>query len=206
MSMKLKGRDSPFFSLVDTVCGPMVVVWRLSGTTIVLIHLFLPEDGVVAIRSVLRTFPQALFSSSPVIHPLLKEIVDYCEGKSIDFSVKLDTSSQSFFQKRVLNATRKIPRGKITSYAAIAMELGGKHLSRGVGASLGANPFPLIIPCHRVVGSDGSLTGFGGGISLKRFLLQKEGITFDSKGRVLSEYFLCGMNRKKSSKKSLRER
>ncbi len=198
--MTLKERDSSFFSLVDTVCGPIVVVWGLRGTTVVLIHLFLPEDGVVAMRSVLHTFPRASFSSSRVIYPLLKKISAYCEGKSIDFSVRLDRSSQSLFQKKVLYVTRHIPRGKVTSYAAIAMELGGKHLSRGVGASLSANPFPLIIPCHRVVGSDGSLTGFGGGIVLKRLLLQKEGITFDSKGRVLPEYLLYGMKTDLSKK------
>jgi methylated-DNA-[protein]-cysteine S-methyltransferase len=79
------------------------------------------------------------------------------------------------FQRRVWAALRTIPAGETTSYGALARSLGMPNASRAVGAANGANPLPIVVPCHRVIGKDGSLTGFGGGLGTKRALLELEG-------------------------------
>ncbi|HZJ55958.1 MAG TPA: methylated-DNA--[protein]-cysteine S-methyltransferase [Myxococcaceae bacterium] len=78
------------------------------------------------------------------------------------------------FQRRTWQALRRIPSGETWSYRRLAEELGDRRATRAVGAANGQNPIPVVIPCHRVIGSDGSLTGFGGGLERKRWLLQHE--------------------------------
>ena len=78
------------------------------------------------------------------------------------------------FQKRVWTALCDIAFGETTSYGALAARIGRPSASRAVGAANGANPLPIVVPCHRVIGADGSLTGFGGGVEIKRFLLAHE--------------------------------
>lgn len=78
------------------------------------------------------------------------------------------------FQRRIWEALRRIPAGKTWTYRRLAEELGEPRATRAVGAANGQNPVPLVVPCHRVIGSDGSLTGFGGGLERKRWLLQHE--------------------------------
>ena len=78
------------------------------------------------------------------------------------------------FQTRVWSALREIPFGATVSYSTLAARIGRPTASRAVGAANGANPLPIVVPCHRVVGTNGSLTGFGGGLEVKRFLLDHE--------------------------------
>ena len=92
--------------------------------------------------------------------------------------------------RRVLSEDGEIPRGRVMTYGGLAASLGVPGGARAVGNAMAGNPFPLVIPCHRVVRSDGSLGGFGGGLSMKRALLAMEGVRFDPKGRVFSEYIL----------------
>jgi methylated-DNA-[protein]-cysteine S-methyltransferase len=79
------------------------------------------------------------------------------------------------FERRVWDLLREIPYGATTSYGVLAKRLGDITLSRAVGAANGSNPIPIIVPCHRVIGSNGDLTGFGGGLERKRWLLEHEG-------------------------------
>lgn len=81
----------------------------------------------------------------------------------------------SGFEHRVWNALRTIPYGTTTTYGELARQLGDKHGSRAVGLANGKNPIPIIVPCHRVIGGKGELTGFGGGLERKRWLLEHEG-------------------------------
>ena len=78
------------------------------------------------------------------------------------------------FQRSVWRALREIPYGETTTYGELARKLGRRAASRAVGAANGANPIPIIIPCHRVIGKDGELTGYGGGLWRKRLLLELE--------------------------------
>ena len=110
--------------------------------------------------------------------PLLRETVQqlraYFAGRLRAFDVPLDIQGTSF-QKRVWSELVKIPYGETRSYMQVAVASGASHAVRAVGAANGANPIPIIVPCHRVIGSDGKLTGYGGGLPLKKRLLELEG-------------------------------
>lgn len=105
---------------------------------------------------------------------LAKRLSEYLEGSRVDFPDRLDSSRCTPFQRQVWEATRTIPYGETRSYLAIARQIGQPKAARAVGQALGKNPFPIIVPCHRVVGSDGGLCGFGGGLDMKRRLLVME--------------------------------
>jgi methylated-DNA-[protein]-cysteine S-methyltransferase len=106
------------------------------------------------------------------------EVVDqieaYFKGRLTDFRITLDLSGATAFEKQVWEATRTIPYGRTQSYRWVAQRIGKPLSSRAVGGALGRNPVPIIIPCHRVIGSDGNLRGFGGGLDMKRYLLDLE--------------------------------
>lgn len=87
----------------------------------------------------------------------------------------VDLSSGTGFQRRVWRSIERIPYSRVRSYQWVAARVGGKHYARAVGMALGANPVPLLIPCHRIVAQDGSLGGFSCGLNYKRLLLQLEG-------------------------------
>jgi methylated-DNA-[protein]-cysteine S-methyltransferase len=101
----------------------------------------------------------------------------------------LDQTRCSPFQWTVLMTERTIPRGLVTSYSDLARLVGRPRAFRAVGTALARNPYPLVVPCHRTVRLDGSLGGFGGGLPMKRSLLEMEGVGFDTRGRVRPEFF-----------------
>ena len=103
----------------------------------------------------------------------LVQLGEYFEGGRTHFDLALAPSG-SPFQLRVWNALRKIPYGQTASYGEIARKVGVPSAPRAVGAANGLNPIGIIVPCHRVIGSDGSLTGYGGGLQRKRLLLDLE--------------------------------
>lgn len=102
-----------------------------------------------------------------------REVDEYCAGKRKAFTLELAAEGTEF-QKKVWRALVNIPYGTTTSYGALAKKLGFPNGARAVGYANGSNPIGLIVPCHRVIGSDGSLTGYGGGLPLKRALLAFE--------------------------------
>jgi O-6-methylguanine DNA methyltransferase len=107
---------------------------------------------------------------------LANRFVDYFNGMRIAFPDELDMSAASPFQKDVWQTTRSIPWGETRSYKWIAEQIGKPEAVRAAGHALGKNPLPIIIPCHRVIGSNGDLTGFSGGLGVKKQLLELEGI------------------------------
>ena len=105
----------------------------------------------------------------------MREQLDgYFAGRRQRFDLPLAPSGTAF-QRKVLAALQAIPYGETRSYKEVAAAIGKPRAVRAVGAANGRNPIPIIIPCHRVIGSDGSLTGFGGGLAAKRALLALEG-------------------------------
>lgn len=102
-----------------------------------------------------------------------QQLLEYFAGRRRHFDLKLAPTGTRF-QLSVLDALRRIPYGETRSYADIARSVGNPKAVRAVGAANGRNPLPIVIPCHRVIGAGGSLTGFGGGIEAKRFLLNLE--------------------------------
>jgi methylated-DNA-[protein]-cysteine S-methyltransferase len=104
-----------------------------------------------------------------------QQLSEYFDGSRTTFELPLEALG-SAFEHRVWNAVRAIPYGVTTSYGELARRLGDVTATRAVGAANGKNPIPIIVPCHRVVGAKGDLTGFGGGLDRKRWLLEHEGI------------------------------
>jgi methylated-DNA-[protein]-cysteine S-methyltransferase len=102
------------------------------------------------------------------------QLAEYFARMRTTFDLPLEALG-SAFEHRVWNALRQIPYGTTTSYGAIARQLGDRAATRAVGLANAKNPIPIIVPCHRVVGSKGELTGFGGGLDTKRWLLEHEG-------------------------------
>jgi methylated-DNA-[protein]-cysteine S-methyltransferase len=107
------------------------------------------------------------------IAPVQKQIDEYCAGKRQEFDFELAADGTPF-QHEVWDALLAIPFGTTTSYGALARRIGYPNGARAVGLANGSNPIGLIVPCHRVIGADGSLTGYGGGLPLKRALLKHE--------------------------------
>jgi methylated-DNA-[protein]-cysteine S-methyltransferase len=113
--------------------------------------------------------------SCGVLDEAARQLHAYFAGELIDFDLPLDLVGTDF-QRQCWRALATIPYGTTVSYGEQARRLGlGPERARAVGAANGRNPIPVILPCHRVLGADGSLTGFGGGLELKRFLLEHEG-------------------------------
>lgn len=112
--------------------------------------------------------------ASAILARARRQLEEYFAGKRTTFDVPLEPTGTPF-EQRVWEALRAIPYGTTTSYGVLARQLGDPHATRAVGAANGRNPIPIIVPCHRVVGARGELTGFGGGIDRKRWLLEHEG-------------------------------
>jgi len=107
----------------------------------------------------------------------LQQLSQYFSGNRQYFDLKINLEGTNF-QKQVWQALREIPFGKTASYGEIAERIGNPKACRAVGMANNKNPLPIIVPCHRIIGKDGSLTGFGGGLDLKRQLLELEGGSF----------------------------
>ena len=103
------------------------------------------------------------------------QLLAYIAGTRREFSVPVDCSAGTPFQRKVWKAITRIPYGRVRSYQWVAMRVGGKQYARAVGMALGANPVPIVVPCHRIVSQAGSLGGFSCGLPLKRRLLNLEG-------------------------------
>ncbi len=111
----------------------------------------------------------------PHFRRLLNDLKAYFSGEPVDWNHALDLRGTTDFQRKVLMVTRRIPYGETRTYKQIAESVGNPRAYRAVGQALGSNPVPIIVPCHRVIGSDGGLTGFGSGLKTKEWLLHLEG-------------------------------
>jgi methylated-DNA-[protein]-cysteine S-methyltransferase len=123
------------------------------------------------------TLPIALPGSErdpEAVADVAEQLREYFAGERRAFDVELDLSGGTEFQQSVWNVLRTIPYGKTMSYGDVARAIGRFDRVRAVGSTVGRTPIPIIVPCHRVIGSDGSLTGYGGGLERKRHLLELE--------------------------------
>ncbi|HET9789905.1 MAG TPA: methylated-DNA--[protein]-cysteine S-methyltransferase [Candidatus Angelobacter sp.] len=119
---------------------------------------------------------QVWIESEEALRPYRNQLDEYFLGNRREFTCPLDLIGTGF-QKRCWDALRKIPYGKTCSYADLAKAVGSPLGFRAVGQANHNNPVPIIVPCHRVIGSNGTLTGYGGGLSIKEKLLELEGIS-----------------------------
>jgi methylated-DNA-[protein]-cysteine S-methyltransferase len=145
---------------------------RSVDTPIGTLGLVATDAGLSRVLWKAKDLPEA---SSPVLDDAASQLEAYFAGELIEFDLPLDLDGTEF-QRTCWLALATIPYGQTVSYGEQARRLGlGPDAARAVGAANGQNPLPLVLPCHRVIGADGSLTGFGGGLPVKRFLLEHEG-------------------------------
>lgn len=116
---------------------------------------------------------EAWIADPSPFEPAIAQLEEYFAGRRQSFDLPLAPEGTAF-QRIVWQALTRIPYGETTSYGEVARRIGKPQASRAVGLANGANPLPIIVPCHRVIGADGSLTGFGGGLDIKRKLLALE--------------------------------
>jgi len=176
------------YLLVPSAFGDLSVVWREDEGGPRVYRVFLPNSRSSAQNLARAGYPTARPGSCTVIAEVGERIRRTLAGEPVGFDLDAVTIERcSKFQRRVLLAEREIPRGWVSTYGRIASRLGVPRGARAVGNALSHNPFPIIIPCHRAIKSDGSLGGFQGGIEMKRALLGLEGIDVTPAGRVRTE-------------------
>lgn len=174
------------FKLFETALGCCAIVWTDAGVA----GMQLPEPDDARMRKRLaRRFPDAGEAHPPpAIDAAISGVITLFAGEPTDLSgVTLDTSALSEFQKSVYAIARMIPPGETLTYGAIAEQLGGKALAREVGETMGKNPFPVIVPCHRVVAANGRIGGFSapGGTATKLKMLAIEGAAIGGQPSLL---------------------
>ncbi len=147
----------------------------IAGSPSGLLALTLPEPTQEkALKPLLEHWGEAKPYDDPQLDGLKRRLQQYFDGQHVLFDEPLDLRATAF-QRRVWSAVRDIPYGETRSYGQIARQVGSPGAARAVGQALAANPLPIVVPCHRVIGSDGNLCGFGSGLDLKLRLLEMEG-------------------------------
>jgi len=158
------------YAIIDTALGHVGLLHSEAGLYRVVICPAWEEVAEI----VTRDYPAAV-ESADAFGDLPQRIVRYLDGERVTFNDRLDWAGASAFRRDVWQATCAIPYGETRSYGRVADKIGRSKAARAVGQALAANPMPIVVPCHRVIGSDGGLTGFAGGIEMKRRLLEIEG-------------------------------
>ena len=183
-------KTSYTYEIIPSTFGEIGLVWRADGGRSPICRILLPEAGRRMAGKIRDLFPDAVPGRGKQ-DEICKQIRNFLTGGAVDFRLEnLDFGIVKGFARRVLLADGEIPRGRVMTYGGLAAKLGLPGGARAVGNALASNPFPLVIPCHRVVRSDGDLGGFGGGTDMKKALLMLEGAVFDPQGRVVPEYIL----------------
>jgi methylated-DNA-[protein]-cysteine S-methyltransferase len=155
----------------ETRMGWIGLGWNARG----IVTLQLPRPTRArALRDLQREYPDGVVRERPPTE-MMRELEEYVAGRRHSFDLPLDWSSIKPFQRAVLRAASTIPFGETRSYGWIAQKIGNPKAARAVGQALGSNPIPIILPCHRVINSNGGLGGYGGGLPLKIKLLRLEG-------------------------------
>ena len=137
-------------------------------------RLTLPQPSIAAVNEILSDSLSFAIHAPGWFADLLRRLNLYFSGHRVDFTDELDLSSATLFQRQVWEQTRLIPYGETRSYRWVAEQIAQPASARAVGQALGQNPLSIIVPCHRVIASDGKLCGFAGGLDMKRELLRLE--------------------------------
>jgi methylated-DNA-[protein]-cysteine S-methyltransferase len=148
-------------------------IWTVHESPLGPLTLLAGPSGLTGLRFPGAHRPPAGGHRPEGFRAAIEQLEQYFAGERETFELELDLQGTEF-QLRVWERLRRIPYGTTVTYGALAAEIGRPERSRAVGAAVGRTPIPIVVPCHRVVGSDGALTGYGGGLPRKRALLDLE--------------------------------
>lgn len=172
------GEPAVEWDVVDSGIGPLLLAATATGLVNVAFHARpdVRDTALDRLRTRFGTEPVAAPGSARLAEPI-RELAAYFAGEPRDFDLALDWSLTSGFHREVLRELASgVPYGTVVGYGELAARVGRPEGAQAVGAAMGANPLPVVVPCHRVVESDGGLGGFGGGLETKRQLLALEGV------------------------------
>jgi methylated-DNA-[protein]-cysteine S-methyltransferase len=166
-----------YYTTFDTPIGELLV----AGDAGALTRIDLPRpDGSR------HSAPSGLTADAAPLRPALEQLDAYFSGELTEFALPLAPAGTAF-QQRVWSALQSVPFGRTASYGQVAKTVGRPGAARAVGLANNRNPIPLIIPCHRIVGSNGNLVGYGGGLACKRWLLEHERRVLRQRGELERE-------------------
>ena len=176
------------YVLLPSAFGVLGIVWRETGEGPRVHQILLPNEQAPLDDRISAIAPHPTRQSCAPITELGERIRAFLAGQAISFELNLIALGKcSEFQQSVLLAEHKIPRGWVSTYGRIAKSLGVEGGARAVGSALARNPFPIVIPCHRAIRSNGELGGYQGGLEMKRALLKMEGVKVSERGKVVSK-------------------
>jgi len=177
-----------FYKTFPSPFNTFTIVWKELELASQVQRIFLSDRDLTSELKALNSFKTIKLGSSSSIKMLGEKIQQFLTGKNVKFELEsLDFYKCYEVQKRVLLAEYNIPRGWISTYKRIANYLGINNGARVVGNALAKNPFPILVPCHRAIKTNGELGGYQGGINMKRLLLEMEGIDFSDRGKVITD-------------------
>ena len=161
------------YTSVDSPLGPLVVAATQKGLVRVSYTEFRGEDEVL--EEIARRVSPRVLEAPARLDGVRRELDEYFDGRRERFETPVDWSHLAGFTREVLRATAAIPFGDVSTYAGVAEAAGSPRAVRAAGNALGANPMPVVVPCHRVLRTGGALGGYTGGLERKEFLLRLEG-------------------------------
>ena len=160
------------FDVVDSPVGPLLVAASVSG----LCRISFSADPEQHLDTLARAFGPRVLRAAVAVEQARRQLDEYFEGRRQGFELEVDTRAQPQFARRVLAELARVPYGETTTYGALAARVEAPRAARAVGLVMNRNPIPIVLPCHRVVGANGSLTGYAGGLHVKERLLRLEGV------------------------------
>jgi methylated-DNA-[protein]-cysteine S-methyltransferase len=164
------------YDLVDSPLGPLLVAATDRG----LCRIEFDPGAEAELERIARTFGSRVLRVPRRLDEPRRQLDEYFSGNRTRFEIDTDLTGVPRFQHSVLRALARVPFGRAVTYGDIAHKIGNPRAARAVGGALNRNPIPIVLPCHRVVGSTGKLVGYGGGLERKRALLELEGLTLDT--------------------------
>jgi methylated-DNA-[protein]-cysteine S-methyltransferase len=179
--------ENLFYTTFSSPFDNFTIVWKEIDSILQIQRIFLSDPDLKSEAKALESFKPIDLGKFTTITALGEKIQRFLKGENVEFDLELlDFNSCSEVQKRVLLAEYGIPRGYISTYKRIANHIGIPNGARAVGNALARNPFPIVIPCHRAIKTDGNLGGYQGGINMKRELLEMEGKKISDRGKVIT--------------------
>jgi methylated-DNA-[protein]-cysteine S-methyltransferase len=163
--------DVAFGVIEDTPVGPLLAAVSERGVC----RISFDPDLERELELLARRYGPRVLRSNRSLDPLRRELEEYFEGRRRRFDLELDLRAAPEFHRRVLGELARVEYGHTTTYGALAAQAGNPRAARAVGTVMNRNPIPIVLPCHRVVGANGSLVGYGGGLPRKEWLLRLEG-------------------------------